>query len=91
MVAEFKLFWYSFYTHTCLDACSAALSHSDPASQNWKVPCTEGATIGVVLLSLTKEHMDGQKAAVKDLNLTFHKGQITALLGPNGAGKTTVM
>ncbi|XP_066182901.1 ATP-binding cassette sub-family A member 13 [Sylvia atricapilla] len=63
----------------------------DPASQNWKVPCTEGATIGVVLLSLTKEHMDGQKAAVKDLNLTFHKGQITALLGPNGAGKTTVI
>ncbi|NXB02084.1 ABCAD protein, partial [Leptocoma aspasia] len=29
--------------------------------------------------------------AVKDLNLTFHKGQITALLGPNGAGKTTVI
>ncbi|XP_041331810.1 ATP-binding cassette sub-family A member 13 [Pyrgilauda ruficollis] len=51
----------------------------------------EGATIGVVLLSLTKEHLDGQKAAVKDLNLTFHKGQITALLGPNGAGKTTVI
>uniref|UniRef100_A0A8C5J8G4 ATP binding cassette subfamily A member 13 n=1 Tax=Junco hyemalis TaxID=40217 RepID=A0A8C5J8G4_JUNHY len=56
------------------------------------IPCTEGATtIGVVLLSLTKEHVDGQKAAVKDLNLTFHKGQITALLGPNGAGKTTVI
>ncbi|XP_068041307.1 ATP-binding cassette sub-family A member 13 [Anomalospiza imberbis] len=63
----------------------------DPAPQGWKVPCTEGATIGVVLLSLTKEHVDGQKAAVKDLNLTFHKGQITALLGPNGAGKTTVI
>ncbi|XP_057888774.1 ATP-binding cassette sub-family A member 13 [Melospiza georgiana] len=64
----------------------------DPAAQGWKVPCTEGAsTIGVVLLSLTKEHVDGQKAAVKDLNLTFHKGQITALLGPNGAGKTTVI
>ncbi|XP_033375250.1 ATP-binding cassette sub-family A member 13 [Parus major] len=59
--------------------------------QSWKVPCTEGGTIGVVLLSLTKEHVDGQKAAVKDLNLTFHKGQITALLGPNGAGKSTVI
>uniref|UniRef100_A0A8C3D3Z1 ATP binding cassette subfamily A member 13 n=1 Tax=Corvus moneduloides TaxID=1196302 RepID=A0A8C3D3Z1_CORMO len=58
---------------------------------SWKRPCTEEATIGVVLLSLTKEHVDGQKAAVKDLNLTFHKGQITALLGPNGAGKTTVI
>ncbi|XP_074398394.1 ATP-binding cassette sub-family A member 13 [Zonotrichia albicollis] len=64
----------------------------DLAAQGWKVPCTEGATtIGVVLLSLTKEHVDGRKAAVKDLNLTFHKGQITALLGPNGAGKTTVI
>ncbi|XP_027734794.1 ATP-binding cassette sub-family A member 13 [Empidonax traillii] len=63
----------------------------DPAPQSWKSPCTEGATIGVVLLSLTKDYMDGQKAAVKDLSLTFHRGQITALLGPNGAGKTTVI
>uniref|UniRef100_A0A8C3J255 ATP binding cassette subfamily A member 13 n=1 Tax=Calidris pygmaea TaxID=425635 RepID=A0A8C3J255_9CHAR len=59
--------------------------------KGWKGPCMEGATIGVVLLSLTKEHVDGQKAAVKDLSLTFHRGQITALLGPNGAGKTTVI
>nr|XP_047932357.1 ATP-binding cassette sub-family A member 13 [Anser cygnoides] len=63
----------------------------DPVPPGWKGACTEGATIGVVLLSLTKEHVDGQKAAVKDLSLTFHRGQITALLGPNGAGKTTVI
>ncbi|OPJ76455.1 hypothetical protein AV530_016136 [Patagioenas fasciata monilis] len=63
----------------------------EPAPSSWKGPRMEGATIGVVLLSLTKEHMDGQKAAVKGLSLTFHRGQITALLGPNGAGKTTVI
>uniref|UniRef100_A0A8C3J269 ATP binding cassette subfamily A member 13 n=1 Tax=Calidris pygmaea TaxID=425635 RepID=A0A8C3J269_9CHAR len=65
--------------------------NENPAPPGWKGPCMEGATIGVVLLSLTKEHVDGQKAAVKDLSLTFHRGQITALLGPNGAGKTTVI
>ncbi|NXU47135.1 ABCAD protein, partial [Turnix velox] len=63
----------------------------DPAPPRWKGPCVEGGTIGVMLLSLTKEHVDGQKAAVKDLSLTFHRGQITALMGPNGAGKTTVI
>ncbi|NXK74890.1 ABCAD protein, partial [Amazona guildingii] len=63
----------------------------DPAPSIRKGCCIEEATIGVILLSLTKEHMDGQKAAIKDLSLTFHRGQITALLGPNGAGKTTIM
>ncbi|NXC50112.1 ABCAD protein, partial [Penelope pileata] len=65
--------------------------HKDSAPPGWKGTCTEGATIGVVLLSLTKEHMDGHKAAVRNLSLSFHRGQITALLGPNGAGKTTVI
>ncbi|XP_062423921.1 ATP-binding cassette sub-family A member 13 [Rhea pennata] len=63
----------------------------DPRPPDGKGASTEGTTIGVVLLSLTKEHVDGQQAAVKDLSLTFHQGQITALLGPNGAGKTTVI
>uniref|UniRef100_A0A8B9J0P7 ATP binding cassette subfamily A member 13 n=1 Tax=Amazona collaria TaxID=241587 RepID=A0A8B9J0P7_9PSIT len=63
----------------------------DKAPSIRKGCCIEEATIGVILLSLTKEHMDGQKAAIKDLSLTFHRGQITALLGPNGAGKTTIM
>ncbi|XP_043444371.1 ATP-binding cassette sub-family A member 13 [Prionailurus bengalensis] len=45
---------------------------------------------GVALLSVTKKY-ERHKAAVRDLTLTFHRGQITALLGTNGAGKTTVI
>ncbi|XP_066485290.1 ATP-binding cassette sub-family A member 13 [Tiliqua scincoides] len=51
----------------------------------------EASSEGVVLMSLTKAHSESNKIAVKDLSLTFYKGQITALLGTNGAGKTTVI
>ncbi|XP_054582575.1 ATP-binding cassette sub-family A member 13 [Eptesicus fuscus] len=50
----------------------------------------EGGAPGVTLVSVTKEYQPHQ-AAVQDLTLTFHRGQITALLGTNGAGKTTVL
>ena len=33
----------------------------------------------------------GQKLAVKDLNLSVHAGEAFGFLGPNGAGKTTTM
>ncbi|KAH9143316.1 hypothetical protein AeRB84_012675 [Aphanomyces euteiches] len=33
----------------------------------------------------------GEKVAVKDMNLTMYKNQITCLLGHNGAGKTTLI
>uniref|UniRef100_A0A667GF24 ABC transporter domain-containing protein n=1 Tax=Lynx canadensis TaxID=61383 RepID=A0A667GF24_LYNCA len=49
-----------------------------------------GGPPGVALLSVTKEY-ERHKAAVRDLTLTFHRGQISALLGTNGAGKTTVI
>ncbi|XP_067909210.1 ATP-binding cassette sub-family A member 13-like [Heterodontus francisci] len=62
---------------------SANLSGKEMASPNLK--------IGVALRSLTKEFKHGKKVAIKDLNLDFYQGEITALLGPNGAGKTTTM
>ena len=33
----------------------------------------------------------GDLAAVRELDLTVHAGEIVALLGPNGAGKTTTL
>ena len=33
----------------------------------------------------------GQKAALKNVNLTIELGQIVGLLGPNGSGKTTLI
>ncbi|XP_078284172.1 uncharacterized protein LOC144609539 [Rhinoraja longicauda] len=47
--------------------------------------------IGIAVRSLTKAYQHNKKVAVRDLNLDFYKGEITALLGPNGAGKTTTM
>ena len=39
--------------------------------------------------SLTKKYKE--KTAVKELNLTVHKGELYALLGVNGAGKSTTI
>ncbi|XP_037693121.1 ATP-binding cassette sub-family A member 13 [Choloepus didactylus] len=50
----------------------------------------EGGLPGVSLVSVTKVYEDN-RAAVKNLTLTFHRDQITALLGTNGAGKTTII
>jgi ABC-2 type transport system ATP-binding protein len=43
----------------------------------------------IEIKNLTK--MYGNHLAVKDLNLTVHKGEIMGFLGPNGAGKTTTI
>ena len=39
--------------------------------------------------NLTKTY--GGKTALKDVNITFPRGEIVGLFGENGAGKTTLM
>ena len=43
----------------------------------------------IQLENLTRHY--GSLAAVQDLNLTVHKGELFGFLGPNGAGKTTTI
>uniref|UniRef100_A0A673SY29 ATP binding cassette subfamily A member 13 n=1 Tax=Suricata suricatta TaxID=37032 RepID=A0A673SY29_SURSU len=99
--------WYfpftvSYWSHLCgfmAKSPRAPASNVSFSSENldnkgsslqsgWGKPA--GGPPGVALVSVTKEY-ERHKAAVRDLTLTFHRGQITALLGTNGAGKTTVI
>src|SRR5579884_112497 len=33
----------------------------------------------------------GERAAIRDISLTFARGQITAIIGPSGCGKSTLV
>ena len=44
----------------------------------------------VAVRGLRKRYAGGL-TALKDIELTIHRGEIFALLGPNGAGKTTLI
>jgi branched-chain amino acid transport system ATP-binding protein len=55
-------------------------------------PTTRGAGGGEPLLALTKLSVSyGNIAAVQDINLEVHKGEIVTLIGSNGAGKSTTL
>ena len=43
----------------------------------------------LAIKNLTKTY--GGKTALKDVNITFPRGEIVGLFGENGAGKTTLM
>lgn len=43
------------------------------------------------LAGLAKKYRGASAYAVKDLDLTVHRGEIFGFLGPNGAGKTTTI
>ncbi|XP_058390822.1 ATP-binding cassette sub-family A member 13 [Diceros bicornis minor] len=84
--------WYfpftaSYWKNVCSLSQKRQFANSKGSSPHNKEGELEG---GVTLVSVTKEY-EHHKAAVQDLTLTFHRGQITALLGTNGAGKTTVI
>ena len=42
-------------------------------------------------VSLAYHTVDGETAAINDLNLTVNEGEFLAIVGPSGCGKTTVL
>ena len=49
----------------------------------------ENAPLMIQITGVTKTYRE--LTAVKDLNLTIHKGDVFGFIGPNGAGKTTTI
>jgi branched-chain amino acid transport system ATP-binding protein len=55
-------------------------------------PTRRGADAGEPMLTLNKLSVSyGNIAAVQDINLEVHKGEIVTLIGSNGAGKSTTL
>lgn len=63
----------------------------EPVSNELREQEWDGEVLAVQRLRKTFSVPGGEKVAVRDLNLTMYKNQITCLLGHNGAGKTTLI
>jgi ABC-2 type transport system ATP-binding protein len=56
---------------------------------SYVVPTSDGTSSVAILESVVKRY--GKIEALRGLDLTLRRGEVTALLGPNGAGKTTAV
>ena len=82
--------WYFPFTYSYWLAHKPNLDEKEIDSNNTAVneffeTEPKALQIGIKIINLSKT-FDGNKFAVKGLNLNAYKGQITALLGHNGAG-----
>jgi ABC-type multidrug transport system fused ATPase/permease subunit len=46
---------------------------------------------GIELINVSYTYPNSESIAVKEINLTFPKGSISAIVGPSGSGKTTLV
>ena len=84
------------------DMSNATVSNvSSPSSEvgsvrgvNLRVESTGGSTSPaneMIMQSIDLQVHYGDFLAVRDVNLTIHRGEITALIGPSGCGKSTII
>ncbi len=64
---------------------------SDERASRWGTRGTAGVGFAGLLEFVNISKMFGQTAAVKDVSLQLHPGEIACLLGPSGCGKTTLL
>ncbi len=64
---------------------------SDRRGTRWGPRGTAGVSFAGLLEFVSISKAFGQTAAVKDVSLKLHPGEIACLLGPSGCGKTTLL